>query len=336
MASTGQFFYPIIGLATFATVLALPFFLLALSPGMLAKMPRSGDWMNSVKVVGGLIEIGAALKFLNTAELSFVTPDNAWVDAQFVLTAWVVLAAVCGFYLLGFFRTDHDYEEVKVGAGRIVIGSCFLGMALFLAPALFGRPPQSQIWDHLVIGLLPPDAAEFSNPPGGAEREGSAIAEKKATDTDPKVAERQETRFHGVEWGFSYEAALERAKADNKPVLIDFTGLNCANCRKMESAVLPKSDVVAVLKKFVTVELYTAPSVPIFSLTADQREALANRNTDLQIELTSDNTNPFYVVLSPEGKVLGTLGGARPAGVFISFLNDALEKTKGEKVARAR
>ncbi|MFO0951770.1 MAG: protein-disulfide reductase DsbD family protein [Isosphaeraceae bacterium] len=165
MASTGQFFYPIIGLATFSTVLALPFFLLALSPGMLSKMPKSGDWMNAVKVVGGLIEIGAAFKFLNTAELYFVTPEDAWINAPFILTAWVVLAAVCGFYLLGFFRTDHDHEEIKIGPGRMIVGTSFLGLALFLAPALFGRPPQNPIWGRLV-GLLPPDVSRLSAPTG--------------------------------------------------------------------------------------------------------------------------------------------------------------------------
>ena len=130
MAAGGNFLYPILGLATFATVLALPFFLLALSPGLLSKMPRSGDWMNAVKVVGGLVEIGAALKFLNTAELGYVTPENAWFDAQVVLTAWVVLAAVCGFYLLGFFRTDHDHDDVNVRAGRPGLRGIFLGLAL--------------------------------------------------------------------------------------------------------------------------------------------------------------------------------------------------------------
>ena len=163
MAAGGQFFYPILGMATFATVLALPFFLLALAPGLLSRMPKSGDWMNAVKVVGGLVEIGAALKFLNTAELSYVTPENAFFDAQLVLSAWVALAAVCGLYLLGIFRTDHDHEEVKIGPGRLVGGTLFLGLALFFAPALFGRPPQSQVW-FLVAGILPPDAAELNAP----------------------------------------------------------------------------------------------------------------------------------------------------------------------------
>ncbi len=199
MASTGQFFYPIIGLATFSTVLALPFFVLALSPGLLSKVPKSGDWMNAVKVVGGLVEIGAAFKFLNTAELAFVTPEDAWVDAPFVLTAWVVLAAVCGFYLLGFFRTDHDHDEVKVGPGRMILGTAFLGFALFLAPALFGRPPQSPIWDRLVVGLLPPDAGPSfqATAPAVRRRGGTRPAPSARSTPRPPTRSRPSARRSG-------------------------------------------------------------------------------------------------------------------------------------------
>ena len=164
MAANGNFFYPIIGLATFAAVLAFPFFLLALSPGLISRMPRSGDWMNAIKVVGGLVEIGAALKFINTAELAFYPPEDAWFNAPVVLTSWIALSLVCGLYLLGVFRTDHDHDEVKVGPGRLLFGAIFLGLALFLTPALFGRVPQSQIWNRLIVGLLPPDSSAFSTP----------------------------------------------------------------------------------------------------------------------------------------------------------------------------
>ena len=161
MAAGGDFFYPIVGLATFATVLALPFFLLALSPSLITRMPRSGDWMNAVKVVGGLVEIGAALKFINTAELARVVPEEAWFDAQVILTCWIALSLVCGLYLLGIFRTDHDHGDLKVGTGRIIFGAAFLGLAIYLVPALFGRPPQSLVWDRLIVGILPPDSAEL-------------------------------------------------------------------------------------------------------------------------------------------------------------------------------
>ncbi len=164
MAAGGDFFYPIVGLATFATVIAFPFLLLALSPGLISKMPRSGDWMNAVKIVGGLVEIGAALKFINTAELAYVVPEDAWFDASVILTCWIALSVVCGLYLLGIFRTDHDHGDVKVGTGRIIFGAVFLGLAIYMAPALFGRPPKSLIWDRLIVGILPPDASEFSTP----------------------------------------------------------------------------------------------------------------------------------------------------------------------------
>ena len=162
MAAGGQFFYPIIGLATFATVLALA----VLPAGPVARacsrrMPRSGDWMNAVKVVGGLVEIGAAFKFLNTAELGFVhVPEDAWFDAQLVLTIWVVAGR--RLRLLPA-RPLPDRPRPRGGQGRprpdVLGGSLFLGLALFLAPALFGRPPQSQVWDRWSSASCPPTSA---------------------------------------------------------------------------------------------------------------------------------------------------------------------------------
>jgi thiol:disulfide interchange protein len=325
IAAGGDLIYPIIGLATFASVLAFPFFLLALSPGLLAKMPKSGDWMNTVKVVGGLIEIGAAFKFINTAEVVFVTPPEAWFNAYTVLTIWVIMLLICGIYLLGLFRTDHDYEEVKVGPGRIISGWLFLTLALFLAPALFGRPPESKIW-YLVAGLLPADATDLKAPVGGAGGGGSLA--KAAISADPKQAEREETTFHGVVWGMSYDAALEKAKAAGKPVLIDFTGVNCANCRVMELEVFPRPEVVQSLGDFVTVQLYT-DIVPIKSIPYPDRKKLAAANLDLEDKLFNDVTNPNYVIVDPEGKVLGKLGGKNPSADFVSFLKSGLERYKG-------
>jgi thiol:disulfide interchange protein len=335
MAAGGEFFYPMIGLATFAAVIALPFLLLALSPNLIARMPRSGDWMNAVKVVGGLVEIGAALKFINTAELASVTPENAWFNAQVVLTAWVVLSVVCGLYLLGLFRTDHDHDEVKVGPGRMVTGALFLGLALFMAPALFGRVPQGMVWNRLIVGLLPPDSNRLSAPITIAGLgQDSARMEVKATSTDPAEAERQEKRFHGVQWGMSLEQALELAKAGKKAILIDFTGENCANCRAMEAGVFPLPEVVEMLKKFVTVQLYT-DFVPIDSITAAQRADLAERNQERIINLAHANTNPSYVVLSPDGSVVATTGGLVEAPAFVNFLSKALEKASNSvKVAQ--
>ncbi len=329
MASNGYLFYPVIGLATFASVLAFPFLLLALSPGLLSKMPKSGDWMNTVKVVGGLIEIGAAFKFLNTAECVFVVPSDAWFNAYAVLTIWVVLALICGIYLLGLFRTDHDYDEVKVGPGRMIGGWIFLSLALFLAPALFGRPPQSKLW-YLVVGLLPADAGDLRAPTGGGGGGGRESEEraKAATSADPEQAEREQVAFHGVAWGLSFDGALERAKAENKPVLIDFTGVNCANCRLMEQEVLPREEVAKALGDFVTIQLYT-DIVPIKSIPQQARIKLAEDNIDREIDLVQESTNPNYVILAPDGKVLGKSGGKQSTEVFLGFMNDGLKRFKG-------
>ena len=329
MAASGNFFYPIVGLATFAAVLAFPFLLLALSPGLISKMPRSGDWMNAVKVVGGLIEIGAALKFINTAELAYKVPEEAWFDAPVILTCWIALSLVCGLYLLGIFRTDHDHGDVKVGTGRIIFGAVFLGLSIYMAPALFGRPPQSLVWNRLIIGILPPDSKSFYPPPQftGAGGENAAIAshDVKATSTDPAQAEKEENKAHGVLWGMSFDQARELASAQKRPILIDFTGVNCANCRLMERGVLPKPQVVSLLKKFVTVQLYT-DFVPISSITSDQRYELAEANQLRLLKLAKEATNPFYVVLNPEGEVLARMGGYNEPPVFVDFLSKALKR----------
>ena len=326
MAAGGSFLYPILGLATFAAVVALPFFLLALSPNLIARMPRSGDWMNAVKVVGGLVEIGAALKFVNTAELAFVTPENAWFDASVVLTSWVVLAAVCGLYLLGIFRTDHDHDEVKVGPGRLLFGSMFLALALFMAPALFGRVPQSVAWNRLIVGLLPPDATEFSSHLSSPRTPEMPLREEvKATSADPAQAEREERRFHGVSWGMSYDQAREVATAQNKPILIDFTGVNCANCRAMESGVFPRPEVVAVLKKFVTVQLYT-DFVPISSITSEQRVKLAEQQPGSACRIRAGADQPDLCRAVAERRTLERIRGYNEPPVFVDFLVKSLDR----------
>jgi thiol:disulfide interchange protein DsbD len=352
MAARGNFLYPVLGLATFATVLALPFFLLALSPGLLKKMPKSGDWMNTIKVIGGLVEIGAAFKFLNTAEIGFgTTPDNCWLDSEVLLAIWVVLSLVCGIYLLGLFKTDHDQDEVKVGPMRLLGGTLFIALALYLAPALFGYPPQSQIYKRLVVGILPADsgnlnaidrtaeevAARLATNSGGVmlagDSKGPAQAAParaaKATSSDPKVATREEKKVHGgIVWGLDYDAAVERAKAENRPILIDFTGVNCANCRLMEQSVIPHPKIVPLLRQFVTTQLYT-DYVPIDTLTKIQQEELAEANSEREIDMTSEQTMPLYVIVTPDEKVVAQKGGYIEPDVFAEFLSNGLERAKG-------
>ncbi|MFO0955919.1 MAG: cytochrome c biogenesis protein CcdA [Isosphaeraceae bacterium] len=357
MAARGNYLYPVIGLATFATVLALPFFLLALAPGLIKKMPKSGGWMNSIKVVGGLVEIGAAFKFLNAAEIGFgSTPESCWIDSAVLLAVWVVLAMVCGLYLLGIFRTDHDDESAGIGPVRLVGGALFLAMGLYLAPALFGYPPKSQIYNRLVVGLLPGDSNKLDAsdriieevaariPVGNGTliatgNPGQAPARRvKATSTDPEVAVREEKLVHGgIVWGLDYDSAIAEAKASGKPVLIDFTGVNCANCRLMEKSVIPDPKVAALLREFVTIQLYT-DFVPIDSINQPQREELAEANSLREVDMTSEQTMPLYVIVTPDEQVVARKGGFIEVPNFTRFLQDGLDAAKGgsNRVASAR
>jgi thiol:disulfide interchange protein DsbD len=247
-----------------------------------------------------------------------------------------VLLVVCGIYLLGLFRTDHDHDEVKVGPGRLMFGSLCLALALYMAPALFGRIPQGVVWNRLIVGMLPPDSNELGANPQLAGAGDPSSKEVKATSTDPDRAEREEKRFHGVLWGMSLEQAREVAATEKRPILIDFTGVNCGNCRAMENGVFRLPEVVALLKKFVTVQLYT-DFVPIDSITATQREELGERNQLRIIEMAREATNPQYVVLSPSGEVLASKGGLIERSVFVRFLTEALVKASaGIEVAEAR
>ncbi|CAN5611806.1 hypothetical protein BH23PLA1_BH23PLA1_27440 [soil metagenome] len=335
MAATGSYIYPVIGLLVFSTVLALPFFLLALSPGLLQKMPRGGDWMNAVKVVGGLVEIGAAFKFLNNAEIGFGTiPEDAWTNAPTTLAIWIVLCIVCGVYLLGMFRTDHDVDQPRVGAGRILTGSFFLFLALFLTPALFGNPPVSQIWNRLVVGLLPPDIESLKAQPAyvaGGDGTGGAGPAPVPASNAPQDLIAAARKVHGVPWGMSYEAALERARESGKPVLIDFTALVCTNCRQMEQGVMPRREVVALLQQFETVSLYT-DKVPVRGLSRVDQEKYATINQEFQYNLAQDMTLPLYVVVRPgeenddKVEILGQRGGFIEAPVFAGFLQGTLDR----------
>ena len=182
----------------------------------------------------------------------------------------------------------------------------FLSKALDRYPAVTNsnskNPPRA---DNMIV-----------NPPG----------ELQAAAVDPVQAERQEKKLAGVTWGMSFDQAREVAAAEVRPILIDFTGVNNANSRLMEKRVLPRPEVVKLLKKFVTVQLYT-DTVPIASITADQRESLAEQNQERALKLTGVARTPFYVVLSPTGDLLDRIGGYQDSADFVQFLTKALEKS---------
>jgi thiol:disulfide interchange protein len=224
-AAGGELIYPIVGMLAFSTVFALPFFVLAVAPNLLKSLPRSGSWMNSVKVVMGFLEIGAALKFLSNVDLVW-----GWgiFTREVVIAGWIALSILIFLYLLGVFRFAHDSDDNRIGLVRVMNAFLFGTVAFYLLTGLFG----TRLGE--IESFLPPakeNVASVSGPPN-SNGELSWITN-------------------------DYQAALKQAETENKKLFIDFTGYTCTNCRWMEANMFPKPAVRSELEKFVRVRLYT-------------------------------------------------------------------------------
>ncbi len=275
-AASGSVFYPVVGMLAFSLAFALPFFLLALFPQVLARLPKSGSWMASVKVFLGFIELLAALKFLSNVDLVY---DWGLITREIFLAAWATIMVVCALWLFGWIKLPHE-SNYKVGWLRRLVGIGSAACAIWFMGGVAGRSLGE------LNGFLPPDPY-----PG-----------------------MKSTAENAVPWFHEYQAALDKAKAENKPVFINFTGANCTNCRWMEANMFPESDVYKLLtEEFVPLELWT-----------DRLNPQDKANQKIQLELTGDVTLPIYAVVSPEGKVVKLFpGSTRDKEQFISFLDSA-------------
>ncbi|MGQ0637467.1 MAG: cytochrome c biogenesis protein CcdA [Planctomycetaceae bacterium] len=298
-ASQGERLWPALGLLAFSAAFALPFFFLARFPSFLQKLPRSGGWMNLVKVVMGLIEIGAAFKFFNTADLSW-NGQAAIFDYHVVMSAWVITSIAAGLYLLGLFRLPHDTPVDHIGVLRFMGAMSFLGLASYLAVGLFSADkPEGRVWKYIAAFAAP----QFH---GGSDPTGPYLEHGK------------------LKYALDFERAMEFAVKENKPLFLDFTGVNCTNCRYMEKGPMSQPDVEERLKRFVRVQLFT-DTVPI-SDTAEAKR-LYDFNLKLQESWFGDVTLPSYVVIPPDrhvladrSKILEQLVGAQESE-FVPFLD---------------
>lgn len=218
----GSLARPVAGMLTFAAGLALPFFLLALFPSYLKRMPKSGGWLSRVKVVMGFIILGASLKYLSS-----VDQVMKWgaLNRGLFLSIWIVLAAMAGLYLLGFVRLEGVKPDERMGLGRLLTGMAFLVFALSLTPGMFGAS----------LGYLESYIPAAEGGPAAARATGTALTWKRN----------------------QYREALAEAKRDGKLVFVNFTGIACANCHWMESNMFPRPEIAGALKGFVLVELFT-------------------------------------------------------------------------------
>ncbi|HKX27585.1 MAG TPA: cytochrome c biogenesis protein CcdA [Blastocatellia bacterium] len=271
----GNWFWPAIGMLAFSTAFASPFFLLALFPKWLKSMPKSGGWLNSVKVVMGFLELGAAFKFLSNVDLVW---EWNTVSRNVVLAAWIAIALITTIYLLGKFQLPHDSPTTRIGVSRMLIATFFLGLAFYFLTGLFGANLGE--WE----AMLPPAQANLSSSPVSGS---------------PHAA-----------WLPSYDAALQKARAENKPVFLNFTGVTCTNCRWMESNMFTDQRVRKELERFVLAELYT-----------DRETADDERNSQLQAEKFETVALPLYAIVNPDGKTLAKFPGlTRDKQEFIGFL----------------
>lgn len=302
-AAQGDYLMPVIGMVAFATAFASPFFFLALFPSLLNKMPKSGGWMNSVKVTMGLLELAIVTKFLSVADTG-LSPTGLpqYLDYHLVMGSWIAIATVTGLYLLGMFHMPHDTPGQPIGPVRCLFSVGFLGLAAYIAVGLFAaQSPQGALWQQ-IVAFAPP------------QLEVSASDEGYFVEHD------------GLKYSLDFDAAVETASTENKPLFLDFTGVNCINCRRMEE-VLAQDQFHKTLEGLVRAQLYV-DLIPGLAEGTEDHDRILSRNHSLQEDWFADVTIPAYVIATPDGKeILATFKGLDTSGQqFQEFLDFGLER----------
>jgi thiol:disulfide interchange protein len=337
----GMILKPIVGMFGFSLAFALPFTLFALFPQWLSNMPKSGGWLNSVKVVLGFIELALGLKFLSIADQTY-----HWriLDREVYIAFWIVIFTLMGIYLLGKIRFAHDSEVKHVSVGRLMLAIITFTFVVYLIPGMLGAPLKA------ISGYLPPmtthdfdlhkiirEEVKFVGSYSGNSRDqsqsGKSLCEK------PKYSEFLELPL-GLEGYFDYEQGLACAKAQNKPIFIDFTGHGCVNCREMEANVWSDPRVLERLShNFVIIALYvddktTMPESDWVTSSYDHKvkKTIGKKFADFEISRFGVNAQPFYVILGLDQKLLvkPTARDLNPDH-FIDFLDRGLAAFKAKK-----
>ena len=293
ISTTGSIIAPTMGMFGFAVALALPFTLFALFPSMLKSAPRSGGWMNSIKVVLGFIELALSLKFLSVADLAY-----GWglLNRPTFLALWIVIFASMGFYLVGKLKFPHDDELPYVSVPRYFLAMISFAFAIYMVPGLWGAPCKAV----------------------------SAFAPPMYTQDFSLYVDEVEAEYH------DYEQGMQAAMQAGKPVLVDFTGYGCVNCREMEASVWTDDKVRDIMREdFILVSLYvddkTPLAVPMEVVENGQKRTLktvGDKWSFLQRYKFGANAQPFYVILDNEGNPLsGSYAFDKNVEHFLEFLN---------------
>lgn len=327
-SSKGEILAPAIGMFGFALALALPFTLSAIFPGFLKSMPKSGGWLNSVKVCLGFLELALAMKFLSAADLVW---HWEWFDREIFLVLWIVIFVLLGLYILGKLKFSHDSDVPYVSVPRLFFAILSLSFALYMVPGLWGAPV------NVLSGIAPPlNTQDFIL--GGTS---STVA---PTSSDFPATVKYNDVLHpprGFNAFFDLDEGLAYAKKVNKPVLIDFTGHACVNCRKMEDKVWIDPEVGSLIRdKYVLIQLYVdersvkmpAEKVHYSKILRTTTDDLGRWNGDFQASTYNANSQPFYVLGGHDLVPLVTPQGAIfDAKQYAAYLQSGLDKFKVAK-----
>jgi len=300
VSSTGSYLAPAIGMLGFAIALALPFTLFALFPSWLKSMPKSGGWMNVIKVTLGFLELAFALKFLSVADLAY-----GWriLDRETFLALWIVIFALLGMYLLGKIKFPHDDDDNKVSVTRFFLAMFSLAFAVYMIPGLWGAPLKA------VSAFAPPMQTQDFN----------------------LYKNEVHAKFN------DFDAGMEYARQNGKPVMIDFTGYGCVNCRKMELSVWTDPKVSQLLNDdYVLITLYVDEKTKLpepIRITENGQErtlrTVGDKWSYLQRTKFGANAQPFYVLIDNEGKPLNkSYSYDEDIQKYIDFLETGLKNYK--------
>ncbi|MDC1188276.1 thioredoxin family protein [Flavobacteriales bacterium] len=316
---------PLIGMLGFSSAFALPFTLFAFFPSWLKSLPKSGGWLNSVKVVFGFLELALALKFLSIADQ---TAHWGILDREVYLALWIVIFTLLGFYLLGKLKFSHDSDLPFLRVPRLVMAIFTFAFVVYLLPGMWGAPLRS------LSGYLPPlSTMDFRI--GDNIEEGGKLCEK------PQFADKLHLP-HGLNGYFDYEEGMCCAKDLGKPVFIDFTGHGCVNCRALENNVWSDPEILDLLKnEFVIISLYIDEHTldiqqPYTSLFDGETkiQTIGQKNADIQKVWFNKNAQPYYVTLGVNEELLNFPVGydvAEDKVGFLKFLKKSLNNYKKEK-----
>lgn len=320
-STQGGVFEPIITMLVFSTAFALPFTLLAFFPSMLKNLPKSGGWLNSVKVVLGFIEMALGLKFLSVADQTY---HWGLLDREVYIALWIVIFTLLGLYLLGKLKFAHDSDAPYVKVKSLFFSIISLSFAVYLIPGMFGAPLKA------LSGYLPPmHTLDFNLSQSGG---GQSFTPKPSEMATAKYSDFLHLP-HGLNGFFDYEEGMAYAKKVNKPILIDFTGHGCVNCREMEANVWSDPQVLDILRnEYVIIALYVddkkelPESEWVTTSSGKVLKSIGKINADFQAKRFKVNGQPYYVLLNSNGEEL-----APPRGYnlsvqgYIDFLKQGVE-----------